>query len=333
MCLYKSFADVCKKQYIGYLQKKKALGRISIEKMNSFIESYFSPKRITYANAKKISLTDQYDLFITGSDQVWNVHQTVKPFNFLSFSPPKKRIALAASFGISIVPRYNEKRLRKMLNGFNYISVREETGIGIVKKYSMAKVCRIADPTIIFNADEWRTFAKDAKIPQKNYIFVHFLNEPNQTAIESINWLSEQWNLDVIALGYNYEVLKNVKRFVYMDGGPWEYVSYIDNAEYILTDSFHSTLFSINFNKRFFTFHRQYSVSTQASRITDLLNRFNMKNRLIENVDALKKIYLANQPENSRVILEKERAIIRDYIQKSISGQIPQYFLQGENNG
>ena len=117
-----------------------------------------------------------------------------------------------------------------------------------------------------------------------------------------------------------------------MDGGPWEYVSLIDHAEFVLTDSFHSSLFSINFNKRFFVFHRNYSVSKQTSRISDLLKRFGMEERLIENVDALKKIYLENQPAETRTILQKERATIRDYIQKSITGQVPQCFLQEVKN-
>lgn len=293
-----------------------------------FIRQYFHP--VEFHNNKVCKR--RYDYFMTGSDQIWNSSYLFEAFGFLTFASRQKRIALAPSFGTSEIPKYNQKLLKRALSGFDYISVREETGVEIVKKYSDAKVCRIADPTFIYSADEWRNFAKEVKLLQKKYIFVHFLNEPNQIALDSLNWLSELLDLDIIVIGYNYEVLKNVKRLVYMDGGPWEYISYIDNAEYVLTDSFHSTLFSINFNKRFFTFHRQYSSSKQTSRITDLLKRFDMENRLIENVDILKRIYLNNQPENSRVILKKERSVIRDYIQKSISGQIPQCFTS-ENNG
>ena len=302
---------------------KNTLTKESESKMEFFVDSFLKPKCVLSTDLKKKEWLNQYDYFVVGSDQIWNVCHLVKPFCFLQFAPRKKRIAVAVSFGISKIPWINRKNLREALNGFDFISVREETGVKIVKKYSKAKVCRIADPTFIYDADEWREIAKITKPIEKKYILFHFLNEPNQIAVESVKWLSEYLNLDVVAVGYNYEVLKSVNRFVYMDGDPWEYVSLIDNAEYVLTDSYHSMLFSINFNKRFFSFHRQYTTSKQTNRITDLLKRFDMENRLIENVDILKKNYLENQPENSHLIFEKEQSVIRNYIQKSISGLFP----------
>ena len=320
-----------------YLKLRKAYrtGRLVLsqktkELLDTFSERFFSPKLIS--EEEKKSVGEEYDKFIVGSDQIWNVDIKVDAFNFLQFAPRDKRIVLAASFGISEIPKYNQKALSKALNGFDYISVREETGVEIVKKYSNAKVCRIADPTFIYNADEWRNFAKDMDAPSKKYILVHFLNMPNKIALESMSWLSERLNLDIIALGYRYDVFDNLERFVFVDGGPWKYVSLIDHAELILTDSFHTSLFSINFNKRFFVFHRNYSVSKQTSRISDLLKRFGMDNRLISDAEILKQNYLENQPENTRLVLEKERVIIRDYIQKSIFGLTSKCFLQGENN-
>ena len=296
--------------------------------LDQFVEKLIKPKFVSKSELE--SCMKEYEYIITGSDQVWNASLKVSPFFFLNFVPHEKRIALATSFGISEIPQYNRRALRKALNGFNYISVREETGVEIVKKYSKTSVCRVADPTFIYNADEWRAFAKDAKVFRNNYVLVHFLNEPNQTALESINWLSEHLDLDVVAVGFNHDKLKNISRFFFVDGGPWEYISLIDNADYILTDSFHSTLFSINLNKCFFTFDRQYSASKQTSRITDLLKRFNLENRLIENTEVLKKIYLDKLPEHTQYILEKERIAVRDYIQKIVTGQIPQSLLKGE---
>ncbi|PWJ65605.1 Polysaccharide pyruvyl transferase [Fibrobacter sp. UWB15] len=328
---YPSFCiSLAKSKLYGNCLTTKLTTR-TIEEMNSFVKSYLKPVEISNKVLKKDG-EKRYNLFIAGSDQIWNLSSLFYSFYFLTFAPREKRISFAVSFGISQIPKYNQKELQKVLNEYNYISVREETGVEIVKKYSNTKVCRIADPTFIYNADEWRDFAKDAVIPSQKYILVHFLNEPNEIALESMAWLSKQLNLDVIALGYKYDVFDKLKRFTFMDGGPWEYVSMIDHAEFVLTDSFHSSLFSINFNKRFFVFHRDYSVSKQTSRISDLLKRFGMDNRLIENVDILKNIYLEYLPEETSVVLKKERATIRDYIQKSISGQIPQCFLQGEND-
>lgn len=309
---------------------KMILSRKSSKHMALWIEEYINPRVVSCEDLKCVDAL--YDYFITGSDQVWNISLFADGFNFLEFAPRQKRIALAPSFGTSEIPKYNQRALRKALAGFDYISVREETGVNIVKKYSNAKVCRIADPTFIYNADEWRGFAKDGVAILQKYILVHFLNEPNEVALESMSWLSEQLNIDIVAIGYRYDSFNRLKRFVFKDGGPWDYVSMIDKAEYVITDSFHSSLFSINFNKRFFVFHRNYLASKQTSRISDLLERFGMGNRLITDIEVLKNLYLEDLPVSSRSILERERATIRDYIQKSISGQVPQCFMT-ENNG
>lgn len=331
------FMSSYRKQRTSIKQKKglfppSGLSLKTKEYMNKWVYSFLDVQNVSEKEMKNKYWQKQYNFFIVGSDQVWKMDYLEDSFCFLTFAPRNKRIALAASFGICEIPKYKQKNLNKALNNFDYVSVREETGVEIVKKYSNTRVCRIADPTFIYNADEWRSFAQDAIVPSQKYILVHFLNEPNESALESMVWLSEQLDLDIVALGYKYDAFNNLKRFVYMDGGPWEYISMIDHAEFVLTDSFHSSIFSINFDKRFFVFHRNYSVSKQTSRISDLLKRFSMEDRLIENVDALKNIYLKNQPAETRIILQKERATIRDYIQKSITGQVPQCFLQGEKD-
>ena len=324
-CLNPLFFKAYKDNRFG--QKCISLSSNSKKWMDDFLSCYLHVKKISVARKK----SQLYDRFLAGSDQIWNVKTLFYPFYFLTFAPRQKRIALAPSFGTSEIPKYNQRALRKALAGFDYISVREETGVNIVKKYSNAKVCRIADPTFIYNADEWRGFAKDGVAISQKYILVHFLNEPNEVALESMSWLSEQLNIDIVAIGYRYDSFNRLKRFVFMDGGPWDYVAMIDKAEYVITDSFHSSLFSINFNKRFFVFHRNYLASKQTSRISDLLERFGMGNRLIADIEVLKNLYLENLPLSSRSILERERATIRDYIQKSISGQVPQCFMTEKN--
>ena len=300
--------------------------------INSFVNERIQPKIVSNSELKNKKWQQQYDYFITGSDQVWNIDTIDNDFFFLTFAYKKKRIALATSFGISVVPSYNEKKFKLLINGFDYISVREETGVDIVQKYSSARVVRIADPTLVYSDDEWRGFIKERESIATKYILIHFLNNPNNTALESISWLSEQQNLDIIAIGYNYDRFKTLKRLTFMDGNPLKYVSLIDCAEYILTDSFHSTLFSINFSKKFYTFHRQYLFRPQTSRISDLLKRYNLNYRLIDDIRIIKNSFKEEIPIKVKEKLNHERLIIRDYIKKAISGQIPQCFLEGENN-
>jgi hypothetical protein len=279
------------------------------------------PQDISEQTLKNQHWLNQFDFFITGSDQVWKADLIIDDFFFLKFSPRHKRIALAVSFGSSEIPQYNKKKICSLVNGFDFISVREESGLDIIKKCTTAKVTRIADPTLIYSCDEWRTFAKTKNTNLAKYIFVHFLNEPNSVAINSISWLSESFDLDIIVLGYNYDSFKSINRLTFVEGGPQEYVSLINHAEYVLTDSFHSTLFSINFERKFFTFHRQYPYKSQSSRIFDLLDRYKMKDRLIDDVELLKSNCENKFPTMVKDMIKKERDEIRCFIQESIFGE------------
>lgn len=296
--------------------------------MDNFVNEKIQPQPVSNIDIRNEEWKNQYDYFITGSDQVWNVDVALDSFYFLTFAPKKKRIALATSFGISEIPSYLQKKIRTFLNGFDFISVREESGIKIVQQYSSANVTRISDPTLIFSDTEWRTLIKETDSYKSKFILVHFLNEPNEVAIESIRLLSEKMNLDIVAIGYNYNIFNSLKRLIFIDGDSAKYVSLIDQAEYVLTDSFHSTLFSINFNKKFYTFHRQYIFRPQSSRILDLLGRFNLTNRLINDIEVLKNNYTDDLPSQARETLNQERLKIRDFIQKSITEKTPQCFYR-----
>ena len=297
------------------------------ELMNVFVQDKIQPLSVDKKTIKKI--VNLYDYFITGSDQVWNVSFRIDEFRFLSFSSRKKRIALAASFGVSEIPCYHKRKLKKLLNGFDYVSVRENEGVSIVKEYASSNVVQISDPTLMFSGEEWRAFlGKKDFFPSEKYILVHFLNEPNDIALESVLWVSKKLKLTIVVIGYSYEKLKKLNQFIFLDGGPEEYVSLISRAEYVFTDSFHSTLFSINLGIKFFTFNRQYLYKTQSVRVVELLDKFNMRDRLVDNLKSVATLYLDGLPTQVKMRLEYERATIRDYVRKSISGQISQFFLQ-----
>lgn len=323
---YPSFAKVLYKERTY----KRNLSDGSAELMDEFTSKILKPCETDY---KTLCNTTDYAYYITGSDQVWNVGFLFYPIRFLKFAPRHKRIALAASFGVSEIPSFNQVELRSALNGFDYISVREESAVDIVKTYSNAKVSRIADPTFIYDADEWKKFAQSNIKVSSKYILIHFLCEPNDVAISSIKWFSESFDFKILALGYKYDVFAMIENLEYINGDPCDYLSLIEQAEIVLTDSFHSSLFSINFDKRFFVFQRQYAVLNQSSRIIDLLKRFGIENRFISDVNFLKKHYMDNLPRTTRDILIKERSVIRDFIQKSIIGQVPQCFVEKNKVG
>ena len=291
------------------------------KEMNHFIDEWLSPIAVTNRQLMNKKWQDQYEYFIAGSDQIWNASYLIEKFYFLDFAPHQKRIALAISFGNTEIPSYNKRVFRSLLRKYDLISIREESGNTVIKNNSSAKVVRVADPTLIYSKIEWEQFCNNEKKYIHKYILIHFLNKPSEVAIASIKWLSMETCLDVVAIGYNYEEFNQLGRFVYIDGGPRKYVSLIDNAEYVMTDSFHSTIFSINLGIPFFVFHRQYSYKPQTSRIVDLLDLFSLKDRLIEDLTMIKLGVHKQFSLQVKTVLEKERIAIRNFIQQAVSGK------------
>lgn len=326
MIAHPSFYKLYSKQKKGWKKDGRNLAPTTERLMSEFVNRELTPLKVSVNELNDPLWQKQYDYFITGSDQVWNVRLFVNPANFLSFTSPQKKIAFAVSYGITEIPKYNQRAFCVALNGFNYISVREETGQKITEKYSAAKVCRIGDPTLIFSDKDWRYLTREEDKVSFKYILVHFLNKPSSLALESIEFLSNKFKLDVLVVGYNYEAFGNIKRAKFIDGDPLKYVSLIDNSEMILTDSFHTTLFSINFNKSFFVFQRQYSTLNEGSRIMDLLERFDLRQRFVVDINDMQHC-VKIAPKDCGAFLSNERVVVRDYLKKSVSGEIPQIFL------
>ena len=306
--------------YIVKEKCKKTISSLSSESrklMDEFVKCKFHPKKVTIDDLNNSEWIDQYDFFIAGSDQIWSPKKDLYPFRFLSFAPMTKRITFSVSFGISDVPEYNKKQIRKLLQDYKSISVREETGVKIVEKYSSAQAIRTVDPTLIYSKEYWEEFSKGLSI-HSNFILVHFLDTPNETAIESIEQFSAIQNINIIAVGYNYEVFGDIKNLKFMDASPEEYVALIRQAKYILTDSFHTTIFSINLSKNFFVFARQYPLISQSSRIIDLLHQFNLDNHYINNINDLNKIQQEKNLDYIQKIILEERIAIREYLKNAL---------------
>lgn len=271
--------------FVHYLGMKKAMsnekklltGEAS-QKINNFVDEYLHPKGYTWREICDLNKNKSYKAFVVGSDQIWNASIRIEPLYFLLFCDKEKRIAFAPSFGSSYIPSYNVHDVKKGLAGFERISVREETGKEIVHKFSNVECVRIADPTFLLTRDQWINFSERGYFPDYKYIFVHFLNAPSDCAIEYINRVCQLQKLTAVVFSYNHEKYRKIHRANHIDGDPVDYLSLILHSELVCTDSFHSTIFSVQLEKKFITFERQYlHGSTQSSRLKDMLNRFNLE--------------------------------------------------------
>lgn len=227
-----------------------------------------------------------FDAVIVGSDQLWLPSNLDANYYTLNWVPNGvKRISYATSFGLSSIPKNYWEFVAEFINKLDYVSVREESGRMIIKQICNRDATVICDPTLMFTGEEWKSIQKASPIYKKKYIFCYFLGD-NLEQREFVKKLKAEMGYDIVAiLHLNVYVASDE---YYADATPYDvdsadFLNYIRYAEYVCTDSFHATVFSILNHKKFFTFRRfkeNYALQTN-SRLDSLLGSFNMKNRML----------------------------------------------------
>ena len=249
------------------------------------------------------------DYVFSGSDQVWNPEFAADDATLLRYFPSHKRIAIAASFGVSTIPNNKIKKYSDELSKFKAISVREEDGAEIVKNLTKKDVEILIDPTMMLSAEEWRDISNPlTNLPRGKYILTYFLSEKNEDAKKFINELKKEYH--VIALNDDEDEIAR-------DAGPQEFLYLFDHADLILTDSFHACVFSVLFNKPFIVYDRKNSGSGMNSRIDTLLIKFNLMRKHYEA--GLKNNVWEHDYGNLEEILKKERRKFSTFVRNAIN--------------
>jgi len=221
-----------------------------------------------------------YDVYISGSDQIWNPNMPFvnEPY-FLTFAPEKSiKISYASSFAIEILPENIKKNYAKWLSNYNYITVREQSGCRIVEELINKKVSVALDPSFLITPEEWGQLAKDVRL-SKPYVFVYCLHY-NSTLIKIAKNIANEHNWDIVLIiSERKRVMEdNVNQIT--NAGPEEWLGWLKGAEYVITTSFHGTVFSMLFGVNFLTVIEKKS--TTSDRIKTLLSIFNLIHHLVE---------------------------------------------------
>lgn len=287
--------------------------------IDSFINRCLHPYECGYKQLTNYANDANTVAILAGSDQIWNCSKGfINSYYFLEFAPNDKKIGFAASFGTGEIPKYLMKDLKYSLEKFKNISVREYDGIKIIQNLLGIEVNRLADPTVLLSANEWREITIDCNMCSQRYIFVHFIDEPNDIALDTVKRISNLYNSDVICFGYYHESLKSIQNVIICNGGPEEYVNYIDKALIVLTDSFHSSLFSINMGTNFLIFNRQYKqLFDQNSRIKTLLKLYQYENHYIETKKQIRDLDCILMHDNTNELI-KERRSLEKYLDMAL---------------
>lgn len=228
----------------------------------------------------------KYDIYYTGSDQVWNpVCQDFESAYYLDFVKHKfSTVAYAPSLGKGIFEPKDEDLIKGLLKNVDYLSCREETGAKLIERLSGRKTVQVCDPVLLPSTEEWRAFAKEPE-RRKPYILVYFL-ENNHGDKTNLSFLKEKTGFDVVLLNDYLREYLNPKIKLKIDASPQEFLGLIKNAEYIYTNSFHATAFSVIFNKQFFTAiaKSENVANNNDSRKIDFLKSVGLEDRLIKSI-------------------------------------------------
>ncbi len=207
----------------------------------------------------------KYDAVIVGSDQVWNyVMSSRVDIYLLSFlNKSQKKIAYAASFGVSSIPFLYKKVYRRYLSLFDFLSLREQKGCNLVKHLINKESVQVLDPTLLLNAEQMDAVSAKCPDAPQQYVLVYDLLGSSYL-MQYAHFISSSKNIPIIDVG-GYSVGQIITLF--------------KNASYVVTSSFHGTAFSIIFRKQFVSICRKGRLTN--SRIEDLLKLLHLENSLL----------------------------------------------------
>lgn len=248
------------------------------------------------------------DVYVTGSDQTWNAEYNggVLGEYFLNYAPHNaKKIALSASIGTESIAQEFAEAMAHYVNTYDGVSVREQSAVVALESIGYSKAVHVLDPTLMLSGDEW-THSLRLKETDKPYVFMYQLND-NIKMLDFAAQIARDNNIELIIITPKYRGAK-CKHRVIKSCKPEHFLALLKNAKYVVTDSFHGTAFSFNFNKNVFVFNPP-KYSTRIKSILDLLDSdFRLVKdehwRDIEKID-FKKV---------NRVLSEERAKVRRFL-------------------
>lgn len=256
----------------------------------TFEDGNYKMKRL-YCKKQYKEVVNDADLFITGSDQIWNPYcGGFNPMMFLEFAGDKKRVAYSSSIARPEFPREVRDRAKADLMKFQHIAVREKSSVDMLNSLlGRNDVKLVVDPTYLLSCDEWEDFANRAtiefKVPER-YIFCYFVGERFEDYDAMVCDVMHKTGIkDVITVDCNGCPMNYGGGILYRDGGPYEWVYLLSHASMICMDSFHATVFALKFHKDFVHILKtksNQSISSQNSRIYDMFSRYDMVFKLYE---------------------------------------------------
>lgn len=299
---YKHYIYKSPKEKTGLMKSREENFKRFISDYTLLIEPVITT---THVQANKKLEPLGIDYYITGSDQVWNPYFGGREYEFLTFTENTKKLSFAASIGVDSLPERVKGYYKKNLQKFKYLSVREEQAALVIKDLVNREVDVTLDPTLLLEKGEWDRIIRKPSIKiDKHYICAYFLGEVPQ----AVYLFSEKKGLPIYFLNDN-----NYRELFIIE--PREFLYILENAEFVLTDSFHGTAFSIKFHKEFYVFKRQGDKATNLfSRIESITKRFGLESRVQDRVQLEEQAPINHWDQIDKELLAEAETSIRKLI-------------------
>lgn len=275
-----------------------------------------------------LHICKNYDVFIVGSDQLWNPSMFSRAF-MLDFVPSnKKKLTYAASFGVDNIPVEYYKTYKKLLGRLDMIAVREPRAKELVSEIAGRDSTVVLDPTFLLTPSEWRDFSRQSEsieqynIPE-NYIIAYFIGSSDFDHLQTAKQISKKLDCRLVVIPNRVEdySISDPEITLVPDACSYDFVKLIDNARLVCTDSFHSVVFSFLMDTEFFVFPRfkEGDKKSQNNRLDNILTRFSLvqqkwQDSWLENIDS----HLHHDYTSGYATLTEERQRCLNYLLDAI---------------
>lgn len=306
------------------LHPKFFLSRLKWILFDQFSMRYLSPKTnkyLTFSSLNDFERRENLEALIVGSDQVWRMEFSAIGYNYF-FDFIKKnnsrKISYAASFGKDKWREHESvtNHVKKLLKDFSAISVREKSGVRICTDIFNVHATHVLDPTLLLTREDYESILLKDYSKKINNTLVSYLLGNIHEEIKYCNQFAQNNDLDYSDLYYIYPLRKvfsasryGIKHYLHLSVPEW--LGQIKNATYLVTNSFHATIFAILFNKQFIVVDHPEG---GTDRVTSLLDVLGLKNRFVYHISEISIELLQNEIDfdsvQSKLDLEKEQSIL-----------------------
>lgn len=301
-------------RYIRSIKKQKAGYQL-------FRRQYLKLTDQIYRTVDDIeNIVDDFDILISGSDQVWNVYMAdYSDAFYLPWKTKAKKVAYATSLGSTVeIDKDKACQLTEWLSDFSEISVREQTGKETIEQLTEKEVFVTVDPTLLLSTEEWSSLIKEPLI-KRPYIFYYSWSYPDESMNKIVQEFASQMQLDVYVINsskwYKYRPSK-FDFILYDESGPMVFLNLMKYAKYVFVQSFHGAVFANIFKKEFFFLNENENVDF---RTRNLLEMFHEEERAVHTYQDVENIIdnkLMYTSESFNMLISKSLKFLKEAVEE-----------------